>query len=210
VNSLNRLLLTHGDLRHIGGAEGISRDFSARQIVTSPVRFRSPAYRGIMQTLERAPDRWRKVNCNDEIGSWTVLHPQPADNFPQADDNALVLRGTFHGTRVLLLSDLGQLGQNALLERIPDLRADIVIAGLPAESEPLCDTLLDAVQPELIIIADSEYPANRRAGAKLRERLAQKGIPVIYTRTGAATITVRRTGWELTTMDGQRLRSRKL
>ena len=96
-----------------------------------------------------------------------------------------------------------------MLERAPDLRADIVITGLPAESEPLCDALLDTVQPELIIIADSEYPATQRASPRLRDRLAQKGIPVIYTCTaGAVTISVNPDGWELKTMDGQQLRAR--
>ena len=76
-----------------------------------------------------------------------------------------MLLGNFSGARVLLLSDLGRDGQSALLARTNDLRADIVIAGLPNEGEPLCDALLDAIQPKVIVIADSEFPANapRRA-----------------------------------------------
>jgi len=65
------------------------------------------------------------------------------------------------------------------------LRADIVIAGLPTEGEPLSDALLDAIQPKIIIIADSEFPATRRAPAALLERLAQRNIPVICTRKSA-------------------------
>jgi beta-lactamase superfamily II metal-dependent hydrolase len=92
-----------------------------------------------------------------------------------------------------------------LLARTNDLRADVVIAGLPDEGEPLCDALLDAVQPKVIVVADSEFPANRRAGPKLRERLEQKGIPVIYTRSaGAVKIVTRPDGWELMTMDGRK------
>jgi competence protein ComEC len=207
VNRLERLLLTHGDLRQVGGTELISTNFAVKQIVTSPVRFRSPAYRNILQSLERAPERWQKVKAGDTLGPWTVLHPQPADNFPQADDNALVLRGNFRAVRILLVSDLGRPGQNALLERAPDLRADVVVAGLPTEAEPLCDALLDAIQPRAIVIADSEFPATRRAGAGLRERLARRNVPVIYTSaSGAVTVTVIGGGWELRTMDGRRLR----
>jgi beta-lactamase superfamily II metal-dependent hydrolase len=133
------------------------------------------------------------------------LHPGTDDNFAKADDNALVLLGNFHGTKVLLLSDLGRAGQSALLERTNDLRADIVVAGLPTEGEPLCDALIDAVQPRVIVIADSEFPATRRANRALRERLEQKKTPVIYTRSaGAVTILARTRGWELQTMDGQK------
>jgi beta-lactamase superfamily II metal-dependent hydrolase len=89
--------------------------------------------------------------------------PQPGNNFPARGRRALVLLGNYSGTRILLLSDLGRDGQSALLARTNDLRADIVIAGLPDEGEPLCDALLDAIQPRVIVIADSEFPAT--AGA---------------------------------------------
>ena len=95
------------------------------------------------------------------------MHPDAADDFAHADDAALVLLGNFYGTRVLLLSDLGRDGQSALLARTNDLRADIVIAGLPDEGEPLCDALLDAVQPKVIVVADSEFPATRRAEPRI-------------------------------------------
>jgi len=91
-----------------------------------------------------------------------------------------------------------------LLAQTNDLCADLVIAGLPNEGEPLCDALLDAIQPRAIVIADSELPATRRASRALRERLEQKKIPVIYTRSaGAVKIQTGPAGWKLATVDGQ-------
>ena len=105
---------------------------------------------------------------------------------------------------------MGRPGQDALLERTPDLRADIVVTGLPVQPEALCDALLDAIQPRLIIVADSEFPAAERASPKLRERLARRKVPVIYTRTaGAATIEWRKHDWEVRTMSGIRISSRQ-
>jgi beta-lactamase superfamily II metal-dependent hydrolase len=127
----------------------------------------------------------------------------PSDHFPKADDNALVLQSDLNGTRVLLCSDLGRAGQSALLSRKLDLRADIVLTGLPSAGEPLCDALLDAIQPQLIIVGDSEFPASERAGPDLRKRLAERSIPVIYTReAGAVTIEFRSHRWKLRTMNG--------
>ena len=80
-----------------------------------------------------------------------------------------------------------------------------MIAGLPMEGEPLSDALIEAIQPKVIIIADSEFPATRRASRALHERLAATKIPVIYTRTsGAVKIVVDKSGWRLQAMDGQR------
>jgi competence protein ComEC len=137
------------------------------------------------------------------MGAWSVLHPESTDRFGQADDNALVLRAQFFGTRVLLLSDLGRLGQNALLERAPDLRAEIVVTGLPTATESLRDELLNAIQPRVIVVADSEYPAAERASPALKKRLERHGVPVLYARsTGALTVEFDRRGYVIRSTRG--------
>ena len=122
----------------------------------------------------------------------------------------MVLLGELEGVRVLLLSDLGKPGQNALMQRHPDLRADIVLSGVPARTEPLAEALLDGIQPGLILITDSEYPATRRASRPLRERLAARNVPVLYTReTGCVTLTGRQGAWEARTTSGLRIRGQR-
>ena len=204
VNRLPNLLLTHGDLRHAGGVEVIAEQFFPEQITTSSVRSRSASYRAVTDRIEPSPQRWRQVNRSDTLAGWKILHPEVTDRFAQGDDNTVVLRGEFHGARILLLSDLGKLGQRALLEREKDLRAVIVIASLPTQGEPLNDTLLEAIQPRVIIIQDSEFPASRRASRVLRERLAQRPVPVFYTTTsGSLTLRIEPHGWELRTAEGE-------
>jgi len=209
VNRLAHLLLTHGDLHHVGGAEMLADLFPVKHVGASPVRFRSTAYRQTLEHFTQTPDLVQRLSRNERVGDWTILHPTPEDRFPQADDNALVLAASFDGTRVLLLSDLGRPGQAALLERTPDLRADIVVTGLPTASEAISDNFLDAIQPRVIIVGDSDFPVSERASARLCERLAQRSVPVIYTRSaGAVTLEFRGHEWEIRTMEGFRIRSR--
>jgi beta-lactamase superfamily II metal-dependent hydrolase len=133
-----------------------------------------------------------------------MIYPAATGNSSKADDAPIVLLGNFHGTRVLLLSELGRDGQSELLSQTNDLRADIIVAGLPEKGEPLCDDLITAIQPRVIVIADSDYPIARRASRALYERLDRLHIPVIYTRTaGAVKIMTDKAGWRLQTMDGQ-------
>jgi ComEC/Rec2-related protein len=205
MNKIPRLVLTEGDSQNCGGAELLGQLFGVGELWTSNVKFRSAAYREAVTTFEKPPSRHNILNYGDQIGCWQILSPAATNNFSRADDNALVLLGYFQGAKILLLSDLGREGQSALLERANDLRADIVVAGLPNEGEPLSDALLGAVQPKIIVIADSEFPANRRASRSLKERLEQTRIPVIYTRDfGAVKIVADKGGWKLQTMDGQK------
>ena len=211
VNKISRLVLTEGDLKNCGGAESLDQLFGVGGLWTSSVKFRSTAYRDAVSEFEKAPSRHKILNCGDSIGNWLVLHPNVTNNSTRADDSALVLIGNFSGTRVLLLSDLSRAGQSELLARTNDLRADIVVAGLPNEGEPLCDALIGAIQPKIIIIADSEFPASRRASRELKERLAARNVPVIYTKAaGAVKIVTNKSGWSLQTMDGQKFNSAAL
>jgi len=209
VNTLPRLVLTEGDLKNAGGAQRLDELFHVGELWTSDVKFRSANYRDTVATFEngghpQGSPRHKILTGGDTVGCWRVLFPNATTNFARADDRPLVLLGNFRGTKILLLSDLSRSGQNDLLAGTNDLHADIVVAGLPTEGEPLCDALIDAIQPQVIIIADSEFPATRRASRALRERLEQKKIPVIYTRTaGAVRIVTGARGWKLKTMDGQ-------
>jgi competence protein ComEC len=202
VNRLPCLALTHGDTRQVGGAQALRTTLPVAQVATSPVSSRSPAYRRILADLARTPEAHRTVARGQQLSGWTVLHPGADDHFAQGDDNALVLFADIGGTKILLLSDLGCAGQERLLARWPEIKADILVTGLPDKSDPAGDELLDAVKPRLIVITDSEYPATRRTSAAQRDRLALRQVPILCTReTGALTITLSGTNWAVRTVN---------
>lgn len=206
VNHLPRLLLTHGDLKHVGGAELLADEFQCRDIFASSFRFRSGAYRRIFAALQREPYQLKTIHRGDTVAPWRILHPAPDDAAPQADDGALVRQAELYGVKILLLSDLGRSGQSLLLERETNgLRSDIVVTGLPTQGEALCEALLDAAQPRVVVIADSELPATARAGATLKERLERRKILLLATReVGAVKIRFRPHTCEITTAHGQK------
>jgi competence protein ComEC len=202
VNCVHHLVLTHGDVRHVGGAEAIRKMFGTPEVCRSPVRFRSSVYRSLREKFANEKVE-RIVKQGDKLGSWEVLHPPERGYSTQADENAMVLRGTIRGTTLLLLSDLGKPGQNVLAQNNTNIQADVVISGIPIRTEPVANLFLDLVQPKLIIITDALFPAQARASSALKERLARKGIPAIYTsETGAVTLELKRNAWRATTVSG--------
>lgn len=206
VNHLPRLLLTHGDLKHVGGAEELAAEFRCHDIFASSFRFRSVAYRRIFSNLQRDPYHITPIHRGDEAAPWHILHPTKDDESTQADDGALVRQAELHGVKILLLSDLGRTGQNFLLDRETNrLRSDIVVTGLPTQTEALCEALLDAIQPRVIVIADSELPATARASLKLKERLKRRKVLILSTReAGAVSIIFHPERCEIRTVAGQK------
>ncbi len=207
VNHLPRLLISHGDLNHAGGAELLTSEFGCHDIFVSSFRFRSSAYRRNLARWEREPYQLRILQRGDQSGPWSILHPSEAEGSQQGDDGVLVRQGAFRGVKLLLLSDLGRTGQNRLLDTTNDLRADLVVTGIPTQTEPLCDALLEAIRPRLIIVADSEFPVAARATERLKGRLNQRNVTVIYTReTGAVTISFRASGCEIVTANNRHIK----
>lgn len=208
VNRLPALLLTHGDLHHVGGAQMLSDLFPLKCIYASPIRSRSVTYRRTLDYFKQEPSLVRLLSCDQSVAGWRVLHPAPDGRYSRADDAAIVLRQDLPAARVLLLSDLGRSGQEALLSRGIDLHADIVIAGLPSSGEPLSELLLDAIQPRVVIVSDCEFPVSERASPKLRERLARRHIPILYTRFTGSLVLEFGSGWEIRTTSGEKITSR--
>ncbi len=202
-NSIPRLLITHGDLQHVGGGEWVLSKFPVGSLALSSTNARSPAFRLLLKLAADRPVPIQKFAAGDSIDRWTVLHPTAGDGFARADDNAVVLRLDVAGTRVLLLSDLGRLGQRAILERTANLTANLVIAGLPREGEPLTDALLARINPQLVVIASAEHPAQDRVKPATRERLLQSGRRVLFSEdSGTIQLHARPGGIRLTAMDG--------
>jgi competence protein ComEC len=208
VNRLACLAVTHGDIRHVGGAETTLKAFRVHRVAVSGAPSRSPSYRRLLHSLDTRPERRAWVHAGDGLAGWTVLHPAQGESHPQADDNVLVLGGTVEQVRVLLLGDLGTAGQAALLRRGTDLRADIVVVGLPARGEPLSEALMAAIQPRLIVLQDAEYPVSERAGPKLIARLERHGIPICSASTdGTITLRLSAGHWEARAMRGRSVTS---
>ncbi len=188
VNQLSKFVLTHGDIRYIGGADLISRTFYPKEFVVSSARARSPSYRQFIDSQKEAGRNLRTLSAGERCGLWTILHPAINDEFSQADDNAIVLKGTFGNTGLLLCSDLGRAGQHSVVGRTNDFAADILVTGLPRQDEPVSNEFLLIAKPKNLIIADAESPATERASAKLRQRLSKQAFTAIYCRESGSVV----------------------
>ena len=212
IARLDALIITHGDLGQMGGAAHITATFRPRQILYGPLWHRSAAYRHWRLAVEQT-GLGQVVSAGFLLQGWEVLHPASEEPLTAADDTVLVWRRAAAGGACLLVSDLSRAGQHQLAQRATEgqLRADILIGGLPEQGEPLAEGFLRLVQPRLVIVADSLYPADRRAPASLARRLARQRVTLWCTREcGAVQIDFTPTGWRARAMDGREAKSEQL
>jgi ComEC/Rec2-related protein len=197
VKRLPHWLLTHGDVRHVGGAPVVDAAIPAGRLYAGYPPSRSRPYRDALNGFE-STGRLRFLETGHSIEAWQVLHPSRENAWAKADDNAVVLLGVMDGLRVGLLSDLGAQGQEELLERYPDLQVDLLVTGLPSHTEPVSRAMLRHLNPRVLVIMDAVYPFSARATPKLEKRLSAMTLQVFYTRhTGAIMLEKQGGAWQM-------------
>ena len=175
VDRVPTLVLSHGDVRHVGGVPVVMTNASPRRLFLPVGRVRSPSFRGVdgLATSNGVP--FQRVRRGDAVAAIPVLHPDESDAFSRADDGALVLSLEAAGWRILLAPDLGPEGQRALIQRGgASLAADVLITGIPASGEAASEALLAQVNPRLLVVATGDRPATERSSPALRRRLRQR------------------------------------
>ncbi len=207
VNRLANLALTHGDVAHVESFPELNTEFRPAQIVTSGVPQRSVIYRRIIESLEPYP-QYRTIVPDDLIAGWVVLHPPPNKSFNRADDSVLVIAGEFHGTRVIIAPDLGREAQSEMIAASKNLRANILICGLPGDGEPPGAEFIASVAPQVIVIHDNQFPFQDRATPAIKRRLRRYGLPVMFTsELGGLQVQIKSKGWELTGPSDEKLKT---
>lgn len=179
VNRLPQLALTHGDIRHVGGADVVLRRFPPAEIVAPAPEFRSPAWRAALAAAAARAVPVRRLAAGDSAGAWQVRHPPMAARAARADDASLVLTGEVDGLRVALVADLSRAGEEVWLNAGNVPVVDVLVTGV-AEGRALSPALLRALHPRLIVVADAAQPATARASAEARAAWAAAGAPVVF------------------------------
>ena len=215
VNRLDGLLLTHGDVQHLGGALTLLDDFRLCVIVDSVLRDRSStrkqlhtelARRGLGKALVQRGDLLR-LNPGTTV---RVLYPPAGLARATADDKALVLQLEAAGVRVLFMSDSGFATEQWLLENEPDLRSDIIIKGQHAKDLSGTLDFLARVRPRAVVCSALGYGDAPEGLAAWEGSLTAAGVAVFrQDHTGAVSVIIRDGGFAIEArIGGQTLRSR--
>lgn len=139
---LDRLLLSHGDRDHAGGAGAVQRGFGRPPLL---------APQGALAGIDRAcaaGQAWRWDGVDFE-----VLHPSPGTRY-RGNESSCVLRiGTAHGA-ILLTGDIGAASEAQLLAVAPAaLRAELVVVPHHGSAGSSSAAWVAAVSPRLAIVS---------------------------------------------------------
>jgi competence protein ComEC len=135
------------------------------------------------------------------VEGWETLWPSADALGTRSDERALVLRGMPGGVSCVLMPSMNPEAQRAWLETTPkEMRARLLIVGLPSRGEPAIGEVLERLQPECVVVLTDERSARQRFAESTRRRLQrwamEHGVSVWFTdESGAVTVTLRTPWW---------------
>jgi beta-lactamase superfamily II metal-dependent hydrolase len=204
IGRIDGLVLTHGDVGHIGGAEEVLRAFRPRRVIEGASEDRSPTRRAFRARAAAAGVTVERLSAGAriEVGggvALAVLDPVPGELGRHADDLALVVRVEMPGGAVLLQGDAGYAAERRMLERGERVRADVWVKGWHTNDRLGSDGWVGAVAPSVAVAAWDRFEGPgwidpgwagevARSGADL---LRQEACGAVTVRGGAAGLSVR-------------------
>jgi ComEC/Rec2-related protein len=179
VPSLRRLgmtpdavVLSHPDGHHLGGGAQVWAAFPIRQALLPVDRSLSRTYQSWCRDAPAAGITTHQaatvelLPLADDV-TLEILHvPAPAPFTRLADDRVAVCRLHWHGWRILLMSDAGELTERELLASGRNLAAEVVVAGKHGRDVSLGDAFIRAVRPLAIIASNEAFPPQERLDAR--------------------------------------------
>jgi competence protein ComEC len=170
---LDRLVISHADLDHAGGARAVLAAYPAARVLKGP-DVTEPA--GEVCT---AGQRWTW----DDV-SFEILHP--AADFPdRGNDSSCVLKVATRNGAILFAGDIEARGEQALVGS-DELRAEIVVVPHHGSATSSSAAFVSAVSPALAIVSAGHQNRWGFPRADVRRRWEVAGAAVVVTGDSGA------------------------
>lgn len=182
--SLDKLVLSHRDIDHVGGAPAVLAMQPKAELLSSIEDGHE------LQTLRRANrceagQRWAWDGVTFE-----VLHSHADDYMSEEKSNAMscVLRVTNGNQSALLAGDIESAQETQMVDAAVDLKSDLLLVPHHGSKTSSCGAFLDAVQPQIALVQSGYRNRYGHPAESVLVRYEQRGIRVFASpHCGAAT-----------------------
>ncbi|MEW9049559.1 MAG: DNA internalization-related competence protein ComEC/Rec2 [Neobacillus sp.] len=191
INTIDKLILTHGDMDHIGGVFSIINEVKVRQIIMPAVAEPSDTEMEILQLAAEKEIPVVKVSegsrwhCGESL--FYVLGPEK--NYSgDRNSGSIALFANIGGLNWFFAGDIDEKVEEEIIRKYPNLKIDVLKAGHHGSKTSTSQVLVNKLKPKVALISAGE---NNRYGHPHQEVLNRLEDSTIYRTDQQGAITYR-------------------
>lgn len=187
ITSIDTLILTHGDLDHIGGSEAVLREMKVKEVLISPNSDEKGEMKKIMKIAgqKKVPvkEAWYPYSWAGDKDGLHIVSPQ--DEEYEGNNDSIVLYGEIGSLRWLFTGDLEEQGENEFIRNF-DLPIDVLKVGHHGSNTSTTEEFLIDTKPSVAVISAGETNRFGHPHPEVVERLKRRGITIYSTGENGA------------------------
>ncbi|WP_268879006.1 DNA internalization-related competence protein ComEC/Rec2 [Niallia circulans] len=184
ISKIDKLILTHGDLDHIGGSTAVIENLHVEQILMAKTNWnltdgelgicKLAKQKNIPVLFVESGKRWLSRDAGFQI-----LAPIAGAEYSEGEnDGSLVISARIGGITWLFTGDIEEIGEGMLLNKNTELKADILKVAHHGSKTSTTEAFLHAVDPTVAIISAGKNNSYGHPNKDVLERLHAKNITV--------------------------------
>ncbi|SEM30512.1 competence protein ComEC [Mesobacillus persicus] len=155
VRKIDKLVLTHGDMDHIGGASSLLSGVKVKEILLPVAKDRSDLERNI---IKKAQSKQIKIIEVGAGSGWkegdNVFHViSPFEKLDDKNEGSIVLWARFGGKTWLFTGDIGESSEEELVKRFPEMQADVLKVGHHGSKTSSSEIFLESISIDTAVIS---------------------------------------------------------
>ncbi|MED4204479.1 DNA internalization-related competence protein ComEC/Rec2 [Neobacillus mesonae] len=189
ITRIDKLILTHGDMDHIGGSLSIIEALDVKEIILPAVIESSETEReiiiaankkGIPVIRSAAGDRW-------SVGENQFYIVNPKRNYSgERNSGSLTIVAYLGGLSWFLGGDLDQAGEEKILKSYPHLTVDVLKAGHHGSKTSSADGFIRQIKPKIALISAGEKNRFGHPHNEVLKKLEQQHTKIYRTDLNGA------------------------
>lgn len=188
IKTIDKLVLTHPDLDHIGGCETILDNFHIKEIWDSGQTDDSQAYSQLLTKILEKNIPIKVVNYNDNyeeknLKLKVINKIDVSDTELKSYNNnyAIALRLDYGKNSFLFMSDLEKEAEEQLLNSYEDINSDVLKVGHHGSNTSTTDEFMLSVRPQYAVISAGKNNRYKHPRKEVLERLNYFGSKIYRT-----------------------------
>ncbi|WP_462412278.1 DNA internalization-related competence protein ComEC/Rec2 [Neobacillus sp. Marseille-QA0830] len=189
ITTIDKLILTHGDMDHVGGAFAVIKELKVKEILMPSVHEPSETEISIENEAEKKNIPVIRVSENDRwengLAQFTILGPEEDFN-GERNSGSIAIFARIGGLDWFTAGDLDQEGEERILQKYPHLQVNVFKAGHHGSKTSNSAGLIKRTTPEIALISVGEHNRFGHPNQEVINRLEEAGATIFRTdRQGA-------------------------